>query len=466
MHVLRMVAVVAASALSHGTAHTRFHVSFAHTKTSSTFEVSGRLPSAAVPQALELVLSSHGRVSTVQLRVARRRDFVGRLPELAANKIGLTTSTTSVPTSLHAEVVAPARPADSRPTAAAAGSATGSSEETFPEPQQGDSATSTSQAPGVSAAPNVQELQNPPSGAGRSKLPWAPPALTNPQTIQVTNNEDPDHISLNTTKDYILELPSAGLHGTLEIDGGHNIVLIGGAITVPASANQTDNGEDNTDTGIYIKGSTGTVHIEGVSITGDPDTQFDGIDVNAPLATVQLENLRVTNVWGSDSTEHADVVQTWGGVGSLKIDDLTAIGDYQGLTIDPDLGPVGAVDLRNIDLTYVAPPVALAPITQGGGYMMWLTHSTTSCAAPASVTLANVYVDDQHTTRVPTTNTVWPAATTSSLPCAGHVSGQVETWPDLPVSGGVTLTAPPNGPFVPAAVAGLAYTSPGYAAAS
>ena len=272
---------------------------------------------------------------------------------------------------------------------------------------------------------------------------------------------DPDYIWLDPQKDYILKVPPGGIHGTVEIDGGHNVVMIGGSITVPSTANQTDNGSDDTDTGIYIRQSTGTVHIEGVEITGDPDTQFDGIDVNAPLATVQLENIRVTNVWGSDTTEHADVVQTWGGVSQLRIDRLSGDGDYQGLTIDPDLGPVGSVDLENVDLTYDARPPDLASMTVGGGYMVWLTKGVDTCSAPSQTALSNVYVYDK-SERVPASNTIWPPSVGTTLPCAGELSGTVATWNKLPVTGHVDLTAPPNGPYVPPGVAGDSYTSPGY----
>jgi hypothetical protein len=280
---------------------------------------------------------------------------------------------------------------------------------------------------------------------------------------------DPDHIWLPPTQDAIIKVPAGGIHGTVEIDGGRNVVMIGGTITVPSTADQTDNGNDDTDTGIYIRQSTGTVHIEGVDITGDPNTQFDGIDINAPAATVQLENIRVANVWGSDTTEHADVVQTWGGVGTLDIDRLSGDGDYQGLTLDPDLGPVGPVDLRNIDLTYDSIPSALSPITVGGGYMIWLTKGGNTCSAPSQTTFKNVYVYDK-SGRVAPSNTIWPPSTGdpvgASLPCAGELSGTDAAWNNLPTSGHVDLTAPPNGPYVPAGVAGDSYQSPGYAQGS
>jgi hypothetical protein len=292
-----------------------------------------------------------------------------------------------------------------------------------------------------------------------TNLAWAPPSLVDPQTIDVPDSVQ--HLALSHSRDYVLKLPAGGRTGALWIDGGHNVVLIGGQITIPSSANQVDNGEDDTDTGIYIDGATGTVHIEGVLITGQPNVMFDGIDVNAPLATIQIENVRVDNVWGSDTTEHADVIQTWGGFKNLRIDHLTANGDYQGLTIDPDLGSEGTADIRNVDLTLDPPPAALASTTVGGGHMIWLSNQTKSCKSATSIRFSNVYVDTTNP-RVPSMNTVWPEAHSSDLPCPGTLSGNSVTWPSLPVTGSVTLGSPLGGSFVPSGVAGLNYTSPGY----
>jgi hypothetical protein len=323
------------------------------------------------------------------------------------------------------------------------------------------SPTTTTTATTSPASPTLTSL-SPPSAQPPARLRWSPPQLTNPQTVLLKSGMDPDYIGLDTTRDYILVIPPGGIHGTVEIDGGHNVVLIGGSITVPSSANQTDNGTDDTDTVLYIRASTGTVHIEGLQINGDPATQYDGIDINAPLAVVQLENIRVSNVWGSDTTEHADVVQTWGGVKDLRVDHLSADGDYQGLTIDPALGPVQSAEIQNVDLTLDPRPAALAATTVGGGYMIWLTNGVDTCDGPGSVTFANVYVANQ-SQRLPTSDTVWPPTTQAgNLPCAGVMTGNKYSWPSLSVTGSVTLSTPPDGAFVPSGTAGGGYKSPGY----
>ncbi|HEY5333333.1 MAG TPA: hypothetical protein VIJ21_07260, partial [Solirubrobacterales bacterium] len=306
------------------------------------------------------------------------------------------------------------------------------------------------------APPSTASPQSPP---GLEKLAWAPPKLYRAKVVHVPNGENPAILSLDPQRDYVVKLPRQGLHGTLEINGGHNVVVAGGEVKVPSTANQTDNGADGTDTAIYVRASTGTVHIEGVLIKADDDTQYDGIDVNAPEATVQVENVRVEDVYGSLTSEHADVIQTWGGVKELDVDGLTARGDYQGLTVAPDLGEVGGVHLKHVDLTAEAAPPSLARATVGGGIMLWLTEGTDTCNS-ATVTRKHVFIANR-TGRIGSDDTVWPSPA-SDLECAATVSdGRVE-WPALPVSGGVNLGAPRHGSFVPVGVAGRSYRSPGY----
>jgi hypothetical protein len=423
-----------------------------------------------------LLASAHGR--TVKLPSVRksRSVLLGVLTPTAARTLGLRRSGTIETRVLWLEFTGSraAQTCVDDPAGTAAGTTTASGTPVKPPAKAASPSRATNTTPsGPAPANSPTEPSNggpdgAPGGGGstsandeRGLLEWAPPRLTSPKTIVLQSGLDPDYIWLPPNQDAIIKFPPGGIHGAVEIDGGHNVVMIGGSITVPSSANQSDNNSDDTDQAIYIRQSTGTVHIEGIQITGDPNTQFDGIDINAPSASVQLENIRVTNLWGSDTTQHADVVQTWGGVGTLRIDRLSADGDYQGLTIDPDLGPVGPVDIEDVDLTYEAIPSALAPITVGGGYMIWLTKGVTSCSAPAQTTFSNVYVYDE-SQRVRASNTIWPPSVGTNLPCAGEVSGTTATWNNLAVTGHVTLTAPPSGPFVPVGVAGDSYRPLGY----
>jgi hypothetical protein len=243
--------------------------------------------------------------------------------------------------------------------------------------------------------------------------------------------------------------------GTLWIEGGHNVVVIGGHITVPSTANQLDNGADDTDTDIYVEGATGTVHLEGLLLDAMRDVMFDAIDINAPRATVQIERVRVNGLYGSNLTMHADAIHTWGGVRKLEIDGLSVVGDYEGLTIGPALGPVGDEEIDDVDLTLERVPAPLRGTSVGGGHMVWLTYAADSCAS-GHVRLSNVYVNDEIPREVWRGDTVWPARY-SALPCRARISAGRASWPRLPVSGFVTLSAPPGGPFVPTRLVGANY---------
>jgi hypothetical protein len=97
------------------------------------------------------------------------------------------------------------------------------------------------------------------SNINKTLLHWAPPILSSPTTIDLSScNTTLNKVNLSTTTDYTIKIPSEGC-GPLWIDGGHNVVIIGGHVYIPSTANHSDNGADHTSNGIYIEGATGTV---------------------------------------------------------------------------------------------------------------------------------------------------------------------------------------------------------------
>jgi hypothetical protein len=285
-----------------------------------------------------------------------------------------------------------------------------------------------------------------PTGA----LRWAPPTLVEPKTITLGTGYT--HTTLLTNRDYIVKLPATKKVGGTWIDGGHNVVIVGGYITVPqgsssASANET--------TALSIKGATGTVHVEGVLIDGSGGGEFDGVTINAPEATVQLENLRIIGVRGGYEHVHADVLQPWGGVKDLRIDRLTGRSNYQGLTLKPDLGAIGSAEFEEIDVT-----ATTEGTVDRGGHMLWLTRGVDSCVT-YPMTLSNVFVTPRPGKQL--SGAVWPQKD-FKLACPGSGTKSSIGWPALPVLGSAQLGPPPTGNYVPAGVAGVSYLSPGYRA--
>jgi hypothetical protein len=280
-------------------------------------------------------------------------------------------------------------------------------------------------------------------------LKWRPPVLEHPITINLGTGYT--HTVLSPTRDYIINLPTTPKIGGTALEGGHNIVMIGGSITIPAGT-EPGTANDAQRRGIYIKGATGTVHIEGVSIQAFEGVEYDGVDTNAPEATVQLENLRIIGVRGRHGFFHGDVVQPWGGVKLLRIDHLTGTSNYQGLFLQEELGPIGSVEIDDVDLTATTEP----PL-EGGGHMLWLGNKSDPCSDfPA--TLEDVYVKPRPERTLGTS--VWPQDNQALCPEQGMAFA---TWPDLPITGGVDEGVPAAGNFVPPGAAGIGYRSPGYA---
>lgn len=186
--------------------------------------------------------------------------------------------------------------------------------------------------------------------AAVDRLSWSPPALTDPTTITVTASET--KLDLDPGRDYVLRLPAGPLQVDrgLRIEGGRNVVLIGGEIVVPTEAEAPDTGDR---TGLLLKNQTGTIFVEGLKISGAD--LAEGIDLDqAKGATVVLQNIEVGLVHGSREGHHADVLQAWAGPARLRVDGLKGATQYQGLFLLPQQfidPPPMEFDLRRVIIT-------------------------------------------------------------------------------------------------------------------
>jgi len=256
------------------------------------------------------------------------------------------------------------------------------------------------------------------------RLSWAPPQLDSPTIVNVS---DSNHfLRLDPTRDYLVRMPTTKLSvlGGLVIVGGHNVVLVGGVITIPSwgLVHPTDN------RGLYLKNQTGTVHVEGLLIDNSGGALSEGINVNAPKATIHLENVRVEGVHERDevhfSSNHPDLIQSWAGPAELRVDRFTGTTDYQGIYLAPqELGErlqPRRIDLRRVNIETMA----------SARYLLW------------QVGTAPLRLDD-----------VW------IRPSPGRYE---VVWPDDGRWDPVVQGDPPGGDFVGAGEAGLGYHSPGY----
>jgi hypothetical protein len=263
---------------------------------------------------------------------------------------------------------------------------------------------------------------NQPRQPAQPRLAWAPPPLHNAITVRVA--ADRPTLELAHDRDYRIVLPDhpLSLRNGLAINGGHNVVLIGGQIVVPPS-NAAKPG--TTGRGLYLLNQTGTIHIEGVRFSGEGLTE--GIDLGESLgATVQLENIRLDEIFYPRTLRtHPDVIQTWAGPTRLRVDRLTATTQYQGFFLQPQqLASVRirSFELRNIDLTG----------SPRSAYLLWQGGS-------APRTARNVWIRNAGSR--PTAQLMWPK------PVAWR---------------GVQVGRPHSGSFVPQRASGTGYRSPGY----
>lgn len=287
-----------------------------------------------------------------------------------------------------------------------------------------------------------------------NQLRWPPPSLSNPQTVNIPTSGD-GIIQLETNRDYILRMPNQPVRHALIIVGGRNVVMIGGEIFIPW---QGSNPSIASRTGLKIKDSTGTVHIEGLLLNGDDISE--GIQINAPRAIVQLQNIGVYNLRARDqrnfSDNHPDIVQTYGNVRELRIDRMTGTTDYQGLFLKSDQnGPHGTVHISRTNIVGEATSRKL----------LWFQQQ----AGAGTVILQDVWIDIHPNSDDELGDAVWPTrwGTYPSQAQTGTTDQSVPFafWPEemMPsVIGFVYEGVPPGGYFVPWQTVGTGYNSPGY----
>jgi hypothetical protein len=283
-----------------------------------------------------------------------------------------------------------------------------------------------------------------------SALAWAPPRLTLPTTITV--GAGGGQFDLQPGRDYVVSV--GNVSGPVRLVGGRNVVLIGGHITIPWAGDATDYGSEGAfiaaRTALYLKGQTGTVHIEGLLIDNQGGDLSEGIQINAPSAVVQIENVRITDIHARDDVgytdNHPDLIQPWGGVKALRVDHFTGSTDFQGILLKNDGGPTGEVDLRNVNFV-------------GNPGSTWLFNDQLPAGTP--INLVNFWLQPTagHTMSKSVSPNNWsPAPRTATIATDGTVSWM----PELGITGVLRQGIPPEGEFVPATLAGTTYASPGY----
>jgi hypothetical protein len=158
-----------------------------------------------------------------------------------------------------------------------------------------------------------------------------PPVLDHPvvRTIAAGHTS----LKLDPARDYVLRIsPGAVLTKSVTVVGGHNVVLESGTLRYapPAGASPTW-----TVRGLYLKGQTGTMYVQGLTIQGPLDEGIN-LDQREPGAVVVLRDITVDLVHGTKGGHHADLLQTWAGPSKLVVDGFTGSSTYQGFFLRPN----------------------------------------------------------------------------------------------------------------------------------
>jgi hypothetical protein len=276
------------------------------------------------------------------------------------------------------------------------------------------------------------------------KLTWAPPALSDPVTYRVSG-EGPGTITVPEGQDSIVAFDGP-VNRRIRMDGGRHWIVRGGEVD---NNREWPNIEEQA--GLQFQNVTGTAFVEGMLIHGRYGK--DGIRVAAggSQTTLIVQNSRIVDRMSGPDDYHADVIQPFGGIRSLKVDRLTGSGDYQGQMWKQEPGTTfGPTDFRRVNFRAVRPQKE---------YMINLVMSSPT----EPVRLTEVYTEsdpdfvDGDFCRAHTPS--------GRADCATDEDGrQYVTWSDTPIQvrGRVTEGPPPGGDFVPAGAAGMGYVSPGY----
>jgi hypothetical protein len=178
---------------------------------------------------------------------------------------------------------------------------------------------------------------------------WDRPALSDPQTITISSSNH--NLKLSPSQDYILRCRpgTVVLDSRLVVWGGHDVELEDCHLHVT-----------QPDWAAYLQHQTGTLWVHDVYFGGTHLT--GGLQMQEPGANVVMRDVLFDRVYGSYTTNHAELLQTWCGPKRLLIDGLSGSTTYQGLFMLPNQwcsAPISQFDLRHVNIDDSQGAVAL-----------------------------------------------------------------------------------------------------------
>lgn len=258
------------------------------------------------------------------------------------------------------------------------------------------------------------------SASTNTDMKWAFPEMDNPTIIDLSKTGGQTNWSFSSTQDVIFIGSDTPRTSQLKIDGGRNVVVLGGEFA-PVG--------DSKSATIQIQNVTKAIHVEGVHIDSKNAAQ-DGIAVSgagSSQPTVTVQNSVIENIHGTQSGVHGDVFQTWGPVGDMRFYNITGDTSYQGFFISPQYSPGHkSADFENVNISY----------NGGSGYTYQYWFLDGSNQTPYPVTLKNVYATERDGQNAVDAS-VWPKAGMGAVRTGDQI-----TFQGLPYTGAITVGEP------------------------
>lgn len=258
------------------------------------------------------------------------------------------------------------------------------------------------------------------SATTNTDMKWAFPTMTDPVIVDLSKTGGQTTWNFSATQDVIVIGSDTPRTSQLKIDGGRNVVVLGGEYA-PVG--------DSKSATIQIQNVTKAIHIEGVHIDSKNASQ-DGIAVSgagSSQPSVTVQNSVITNIHGTQSGTHADVFQTWGPVGDMRFYNITGDTSYQGFFIAPQYSPGHkSADFENVNISY----------NGGSGYTYQYWFLDGNNQTPYPVTLKNVYATERAGQSAESAS-VWPKEGMGAV----RVGDQI-TFQGLPYTGAITVGTP------------------------
>lgn len=193
--------------------------------------------------------------------------------------------------------------------------------------------------------------------------------VPNGSTIRHNYSNARIHLTLNDNTDYFVKMPatpvtwnsSIHLSGDrscgLQIQGGRNVVIIGGSLI----GTQNSDNDDQAAMIISAGNVVGVVHLEGLY-----GFSANGITrVTARTTVIQNCHIVVRDTGDRNATSgiHPDIIQDWGGGGEIKMHRFTGYSNYTGLVA---LLPTNPSKWTRYDVDiHALPPIPGGPLDSG-----------------------------------------------------------------------------------------------------